>query len=261
MHSKKSETSSLFSKESVTNNERSKKKPAAKSPTKKSEKKEPALSIESYVIHQQKPKTTVQAHQLNPLYRKRGIVEKMKKDVDVATLSAQAKASIFKDDLAERIPRAEVAEHMKFIATFIPTMTPAGSFRRGNATCNDIDIVICEPIGLAIARLSSSGYIKHTFSAGAHKFSGIVKLPTNNKHRHLDIVATNPVSYPFTMLYFTGSRRHNIILRLRARRMGLRLNEWGLFKDNADVAIPDIASERDIFTALGVEYKEPNERV
>ena len=213
----------------------------------------------SYITSQQTPKSTTHAYRLNPLHpHNRGVVEKIKKDVDVATLSAQAEASIFNDDLAERIPRAEAAEHMKFIETFAPTMTPAGSFRRGNATCNDIDVVICEPIGPVLARLSSTGYIKHTFSAGIHKFSGIVKLPTSDKHRHLDIVATNPLSYPFAMLYFTGSRKHNIILRINAKRRGLKLNEYGLFKDG--VAMKDIASERDIFTAIGVPYKEPSER-
>jgi DNA polymerase/3'-5' exonuclease PolX len=223
-----------------------------------------AVSQESYVVRQSRTPSISSTsashiHRLNPLHPKnRGYVEKIKKDTDAATLSAQAEASVFKDDLAERIPRAEAAEHMKFIATVAPTMTPAGSFRRGTATCNDIDVVICEPIGPVIARMSALGYIKHTFSAGAHKFSGIVKLPTNNKHRHLDIVMTTPSSYPFAMLYFTGSAKHNIILRIKAKRRGLKLNEYGLFKD--DVAIPDIASERDIFTALGVEYKEPSER-
>lgn len=232
------------------------------------------VSRESYVVRQSRipsisSTSASHIHRLNPLHPKnRGYVEKIKKDTDAATLSARAEASVFKDDLAERIPRAEAAEHMKFIATVAPTMTPAGSFRRGTATCNDIDVVICEPIGPVIARMTALGYIKHTFSAGAHKFSGIVKLPMNDatrshpwhdKHRHLDIVMTTPSSYPFAMLYFTGSAKHNIILRIKAKRRGLKLNEYGLFKD--DVAIPDIASERDIFTALGVEYKEPSERV
>jgi DNA polymerase (family X) len=222
----------------------------------------------SYVITKaKKPETFAPSVTLGvPTYyhapdhpKSHGLSSAIKKNIDAAVLSAQAQASVFKDDLAERIPRAEVAEHVKFITTVARTTVAAGSFRRGAETCNDIDIIVQEPIENVIAQLSAVDYIKHTFSAGQHKFSGIVKHPMFPRHRHLDIVMTNKQSYPFALLYFTGSAKHNIILRLKAKKLGLRLNEYGLFR--GDKPIPGITTEHDIFKALGVEYKEPNERI
>lgn len=201
----------------------------------------------------------VPAREYNPSHPKsHGLISKLKHDIESATLSAQAEASIYKDDLAERIPRAEVAEHVRFIELIARTTSAAGSFRRGAETCNDIDIVVREPIGSIVSQLTSLGYIKHIFSIGQHKFSGIVKHPMFPRHRHLDIVMTTSQAYPFAMLYFTGSAKHNIIMRLKAKRLGLRLNEYGLFR--GDNLVPGISTEHDIFAALGVSYKEPNER-
>jgi DNA polymerase/3'-5' exonuclease PolX len=186
------------------------------------------------------------------------LVREIEGKIQSATLSAQAEASIYKDDLAERVPRSEAMDHMKLIKSIARTAELAGSFRRGVSLGNDIDIVIREPIDHVIAQLHSLGYIKHTFSAGQHKFSGVVKHPAHDRHRHLDIIMTNEQSYPFAMLYFTGSERHNIIMRLKARKLGLKLNEYGLFRDNKPVS--GITSEQDIFAALGIPYKEPSER-
>ncbi len=185
--------------------------------------------------------------------------EKLKMSLLKGKLSAQAEASIYRDDLAERIPRSEAAEHMRFIAALVPSAIPAGSFRRGASTSNDLDIIVLEPIDKVVAALTKAGYIKHTFSMGAHKFSGIIKHPGFPRYRHLDIVMTTRASAPFALLYFTGSARHNIVLRLKARRMGLKLNEYGLFGANGK-ALPGLKSEEEIYKALGVPWTPPEAR-
>ena len=42
------------------------------------------------------------------------------------------------------------------------------------------------------------------------------------------------VEFPFALAYFTGSKEHNIVMRQRAIQRGLRLNEYGLFKSDAE---------------------------
>lgn len=192
----------------------------------------------------------------HPEYK--GAISKLKSSVDSSSLSAQEEASPFKDDLAERIPRSEIDEHIKFIRKFAPTAIGAGSYRRGAVTSNDIDIIIREPIEPLVRNLVAAGYIKHTFAAGGHKFLGVVKHPGMPRFRHLDIIMTNEQSYPFALLYFTGSAQHNIIMRIKAKRLGLKLNEYGLFKD--DRPISGIRSEEDIFSYIGVEFKQPADR-
>lgn len=192
----------------------------------------------------------------HPEYR--GAISKLKKQVDSSSLSAQEEASPFKDDLSERIPRSEVDEHIKFIRRFAPTVIGAGSYRRRAITSNDIDVIIREPIEPLLRSLDAAGYIKHTFAAGDRKFLGVVKHPGMPRFRHLDIIVTNDQNYPFALLYFTGSAQHNIIMRVRAKRLGLKLNEYGLFKD--DVPVQGIKSEEDIFAQLNIVYKPPEER-
>lgn len=187
-----------------------------------------------------------------------GAISKLKKQVDSSSISAQEEASPYKDDLAERIPRAEIDEHIKFIKRFAPSAIGAGSYRRLAETSNDIDIIIREPIEPLLKSLTAVDYIKHTFAAGSHKFLGVVKHPGMTRFRHLDIIVTNEQHYPFALLYFTGSAQHNIIMRMKAKRLGLKLNEYGLFKD--DRPIPNIRSEEDIFAHIGVPYRPPEAR-
>jgi DNA polymerase (family 10) len=62
------------------------------------------------------------------------------------------------------------------------------------------------------------------------------------------------------MLYFTGPARFNILMRIKAKRRGLKLNEYGLWREDGTLT-PGLKTERDIFAALNVPYKEPQERI
>jgi DNA polymerase/3'-5' exonuclease PolX len=170
------------------------------------------------------------------------------------------------EDLMLRIPRDEVSAHVAFITKHAPSAMVAGSYRRGAATSSDIDIVLREPIATVVKRLTDAGYVHSTFAMGAKKFSGVVRLPKKGaKYRHLDLVTTTPKSYPFAMLYFTGPAQANVIMRVKAKRQGYRLNEYGLWKIGRTAAtpptlVPGITTEKDIYAALGLPYKEPDAR-
>ena len=188
-----------------------------------------------------------------------GFIDRMKKNIERDTKAVRGDGPTpWQDDIRERIPRAEMDAHMAFIAKVVPHMTPAGSYRRGVADSADIDVVVREPIADVVARLVAADYIAHTFGSGTKKFSGVVRLP-RGKYRHLDIVFTTPRCYPFAMLYFTGSARFNILMRLSAKRQGYKLNEYGLWRGLR--LIDNIHTERDIFTQLKLPWREPSMRL
>ena len=65
-------------------------------------------------------------------------------------------------------------------------------------------------------------------------------------------------SYYSAILYFTGSKEHNIKMREKAKNMGHTLNEWGLIKSNKSRF--KITSEKDLFDILNIDYLEPEDR-
>jgi DNA polymerase IV len=164
----------------------------------------------------------------------------------------------YHNDLSKRIPRAEITNHLEFIKKHVPTAMVAGSYRRGLKISSDIDVLVRESLNVVVERLKAMGYIKAVISAGDKRFIGVVKLPTTTTHRHIDIVFTTPRAYPFALLYFTGSKKNNILMRITAKRKGLKLNQYGLWK-GLDL-VPGIKTERDIFKVLGKAYLPPEDR-
>jgi DNA polymerase (family 10) len=74
----------------------------------------------------------------------------------------------------------------------------------------------------------------------------------------IDIRLIPSNSYPFAILYFTGSKQTNTYMRNQAIKLNLKLNEYGLFdKDNNPILLK---TEEDIFNYLNIEYKHPNQR-
>lgn len=165
----------------------------------------------------------------------------------------------YHDDLIKRINYDEITKHYELIRSVAPTVVVTGSYRRGEKTSSDIDIIVRQPINEVVSALTNIGYIRDKINHGAKKFSGIVKLPgPDSIHRHIDIIFTTPRAYPFALLYFTGSKRFNIIMRLNAKKKGFKLNEYGLW-DGMNL-VPNIKTERDIFKAIGKPYVMPEDR-
>src|SRR5262249_31700079 len=72
-----------------------------------------------------------------------------------------------------------------------------------------------------------------------------------------DLRAVTPEEYPYALHHFTGSKEHNTALRTRAKSMGLKMNEYGLFKGTKNVPCK---TEADIFLKLGLHYIPPELR-
>jgi DNA polymerase (family 10) len=141
----------------------------------------------------------------------------------------------------------------------------AGSLRRGKETIGDIDIVASSnaPARLHEALRSAPG-IDKVLAAGDTKTS----IRTSHGVQ-VDLRTVEDAQFGAALLYFTGSREHNVRLRERAQRAGMRLNEYGLFREEPGAhgapqergATPIAArTEEEVYAALGLPWIPPELR-
>ena len=83
------------------------------------------------------------------------------------------------------------------------------------------------------------------------------------RFRRFDLKLYPRELFPFALLHFTSGREFNIAMRAHAGRCGLRLSEKGFSHKGTETRVrtPHIASEADIFAALGLAWQEPGQRV
>ena len=190
----------------------------------------------------------------------------------------QKKGLEYYDDINQKIPRAEIVEYDKMFASVIDeccgTATKyevVGSYRRGKQTSGDIDVIITNQdddkrvFAKFLDALKEQGILEYTFSKGPTKSLTMCRLtPSSPVARRVDFLYTSPAEYPFAILYFTGSKIFNTVMRQRALKMGYTLNEHGISHMKSGVkgakVTHEFKTERDIFDFLGMEYKAPNER-
>ncbi len=139
--------------------------------------------------------------------------------------------------------------------TGVNEVAVAGSARRGAETSKDIDLV-------ATARNAEPAMEAFATDSGALEIVG--RGPTKCSVRlaagpNADLRVVPPEAFPFAMLYFTGSKAHNIALRARAQGLGFKLNEYALLReaDGTPIACEDEAA---IYRALGLPFIPPELR-
>ena len=140
----------------------------------------------------------------------------------------------------------------------------------------DIDIIITHSNSISsdnkiynqfIDILIKHDIILHVLSRGDSKCLTLTRIPDRpGKVRRIDFLYSPPQEYPFAILYFTGSKSFNTVMRLKALEKGYTLNEHGFsLKENGVKGdlIKDISfnDERSIFDFLGIKYKSPQERI
>lgn len=176
------------------------------------------------------------------------------------------------EDFEKRIPRLEMDKHKRIIDDAINGLCVydiAGSYRRGAKDSGDIDVLVTGPdpniLNTIIDRLKKANYLKDDFALGSSKYNGVSKLPRHKTYRRIDIMYTDEQTYPFALMYFTGSKDFNVKIRNIALEKGLSLNEYGFSKEKnkkkqEKLVIPEIKEEKDIFEYLKIPYVSPNER-
>jgi DNA polymerase (family 10) len=128
-----------------------------------------------------------------------------------------------------------------------------GSLRRIMETIKDIDILVSASKPDAIMDLFTGlPRVDTVVAKGKTKSSVTLKSGIN-----ADLRVVNDKEFPFASHYFTGSKEHNTEMRGRAKKMGFKLNEYGLFDGDKLIACKD---EEAIFEKLGLDYIPPELR-
>jgi DNA polymerase (family 10) len=136
----------------------------------------------------------------------------------------------------------------------------AGSYRRRKETVHDLDFIVATRSPEVVSQFFvSHPMVESVLAHGATKSS--VRLRGGIQ---ADLRVVSQEHYPFALVYFTGSKEHNIALRNRAISMGWSLNEYRLAPDErARVTAPElppIHTEADVYRALRLDYIEPELR-
>jgi len=182
------------------------------------------------------------------------------------------------EQIQERIPRAEIEEFDKILKSNFEKVSNnnpedkleiVGSYRRGAESSGDIDVIITGNTGEIYKKfiddLIKSGIILNVLSRGPLKTLVIAILPGNERiARRVDFLYTPPDEFPFAILYFTGSKIFNTVMRQEGLNKGYTFNEHGIYKmenkKKGEKVDKKFTSEKDIFDFLGLQFKTPTER-
>jgi len=138
----------------------------------------------------------------------------------------------------------------------VEKVTPAGSLRRGRETVGDLDLLVTGPAPLgSLDRFLKFPKVQEVLARGENKASARVGM----EGLQVDVRALPPDTFGAAMQYFTGSKDHNVAIRTRAVRMGLKLSEYGLFRADDNVRVASV-TEEEIYSALGLKWIPPELR-
>jgi DNA polymerase (family 10) len=164
--------------------------------------------------------------------------------------------------LGEILPEAEnILEKLKNLKE-VDQINIAGSLRRRKETIGDVDIlIVSRPTGrgspdeaakIIMDFFASLPEVKKVLAKGNTKTSIYTKAGFD-----VDLRVVPKESYGSALQYFTGSKEHNIAVRKIAIEKGLKLSEYGLFKNDKQIAGK---TEEEIYNALNLQWIPPEIR-
>lgn len=140
----------------------------------------------------------------------------------------------------------------------VERMELAGSARRRRETVKDIDFVVAsqDPEAVMEAFVALDGVLE-VIARGSTKTSVFL-----GGELQADLRVVRPDQFGSALHHFTGSKEHHVELRSRAKGMGLKISEYGVFKVDAEEGAPPVASatEEDVYDALGLAWIPPEMR-
>ncbi len=129
----------------------------------------------------------------------------------------------------------------------------AGSYRRRRDTVGDLDILVTSKHGAAVGdKLVGYDSVAEVLAQGPTRTTVVLRSGIQ-----VDLRAVPDASYGAALMYFTGSKAHNIALRNIANDHKWKLNEYGLFSGKRRIAG---ATEEEIYKKLGLAYIPPEMR-
>jgi DNA polymerase (family 10) len=137
----------------------------------------------------------------------------------------------------------------------VKRLDPAGSFRRKRETIGDLDILaICGKNCKVMDRFTDYGDVAQVIARGETKSSVRLKCGLQ-----VDLRVLEEESYGAALHYFTGSKAHNVAIRERAKELGFKVSEYGVFRAKDEKRVSG-AKEEDVFKAVGLPLISPELR-
>lgn len=140
-------------------------------------------------------------------------------------------------------------------ASSVREVVPAGSLRRRQETIGDLDLLVVstKPAEVMdrfvawpqVAQVQAHGQTKSSIRTSA----GL----------QVDLRVVEPASFGAALVYFTGSKQHNVTIRSLANRHGLTVNEYGVFTEKTGRRVAG-KTEADVYKALGLPWIPPELR-
>jgi DNA polymerase (family X) len=144
----------------------------------------------------------------------------------------------------------------------VESVTPAGSLRRGRETIGDLDLLVTmrpgkdkqKDVDAVAAHILKYPGIDQQLAHGENKVSFVL-----GDGLQVDVRLLEKKSFGAALLYFTGSKAHNVALRGRANEMGWTLNEYALTTLKGGKVVAG-KTEEEIYSKLKLAYIEPELR-
>ncbi len=151
---------------------------------------------------------------------------------------------------------ARLREHLRQCPA-IEQLEFAGSYRRGKETVGDIDILVSSANPETVMdQLGTFSEITADIVRGETKMAVQLK-----QGFQVDLRVVPDESFGAALQYFTGSKDHNVIVRNRAKQLGLRINEWGVYQLDGEQATWIAGkTEAEVYRTLGLPCFEPELR-
>lgn len=127
---------------------------------------------------------------------------------------------------------------------------------------SDIDILSHVPFGKGPLRLSQKSSLRITSQSGGDHYRRLmIRTSAVAATIQVDVFYADQVSWPYAMLHHTGPKAYNIRLRAHAKRKGLKLNQYGLWKKDGSLRVTCACrTEKQVTELLGVTYRTPKHR-
>lgn len=189
-----------------------------------------------------------------------GMGEKSQKDI-LDAISEHAKFDLDRVLIVEALMEAEkYIEHMKKCKD-VKRIEYAGSLRRREETIGDIDL---------LATVRGDGTAASGVMDCFVKYRDVLKVIAKGDTKsavllesgmHVDLRVVEDNVFGAALHYFTGSKAHNILVREMAKKKGLKVSEYGVFRlsKGKETSIAG-KTEEDVFKAVGLPYIEPELR-
>ncbi len=190
-----------------------------------------------------------------------GFGEKSEQNILKAVETHKRSTGRFRLDVAEAAA-ADIIAHIEKYPKAVGSVTPAGSLRRGKETVGDLDLLLT----------LADGYTsqKHIDALAEHilKYPRIDQVLAHGENKvsftldnslQVDVRLLDKNSFGAALLYFTGSREHNVTLRGRANDMGYTLNEYALATLKAEKRVAG-RTEEEIYSKLKLDFIPPELR-